>query len=96
MKLISNMATDSLSLMVCDARGANFKSRGRVYATRDAILKSGPQLRDATLGPRAPRLNFFNYVSPRAGLAKYLMHSRGMHKNTSEELKLIIDSESKK
>ena len=39
------------NLMVCEARGANFKSRGRIYATRGAIL-----------GP--PGAGFFNYVSP--------------------------------
>ena len=50
--------------MVCDARGANFKSRGRIYATRDAILKSGAQY----WGPQG--LNISTMLAQGAGPAK--------------------------
>ena len=72
MKLISNMATD-YSLMVREARdailnpggrGTNFKSRGRIYATRDTILKSGAQY----WGPQG--LDFLTMLAPGAGPAK--------------------------
>ena len=61
------------SLMVCEARGArryfesrgaNFKSRGRIYATRGAILKSGAQY----WGPQG--LDFLTMLAPGAGPAK--------------------------
>ena len=63
----------SYSLMVRDARGqgrylesngANFKSRGRIYATRGAILKSGAQY----WGPQG--LDFLTMLAPGAGPAK--------------------------
>ena len=59
------------SLMVREARGAilnpggaNFKSRGRIYATRGAILKSGAQY----WGPQG--LDFSTMLAPGAGPAK--------------------------
>ena len=61
------------SLMVCEARGAvlnpesrgvNFKSRGRIYATRGAILKSGAQY----WSPQG--LDFSTMLAPGAGPAK--------------------------
>ena len=48
------------SLMVREARSANFKGRGRIYATRGAILNI--EVRGPILGP--PAAGFFNYVSP--------------------------------
>ena len=54
----------SYSLMVREARGANFKSRGRIYATRSAILKSGAQY----WGPQG--LDFLTMLAPGAGPAK--------------------------
>ena len=59
--------------MVCDvktqeryleSRGANFKSRGRIYATRGAILKSGAQY----WGPQG--LEFLTMLALGAGPAK--------------------------
>ena len=47
-----------------ESRGANFKSRGRIYATRSAILKSGTQGRNAW----APRgWIFLTMLAPGAG-----------------------------
>ena len=66
-KLISNMAYDGYSLMVCDARAQISKTgpRVRIYATRGAILKSGAQYWGTHCHPGA---GFFNcYVSPALG-----------------------------
>ena len=54
MKLIKK---HGYSLMIRDARGANFRSRDRIYANRGAIL--GPQGR-----------NFLTMLAPGAGPAK--------------------------
>ena len=64
MKQIKYNIKYGCSLIVRDARGANFKSRGRIYATRGAILKSGAQY----WGPQG--LEFLTMLAPGAGPVK--------------------------
>ena len=55
-----------------ESRGANFKSRGRIYAT--AHQGRNIEVRGAILGPPGPAAGFFNYFSP-GGVTCQVMHS---------------------
>ena len=58
------MVRDARGATYLESRGAYFKSRGRNYATRGAILKSGVQY----WGPQG--LDILTMLAPRAGPAK--------------------------
>ena len=60
----SLMVLEARGASYFESRGANFKSRGRIYATRGAMLKSGAQY----WGPQG--LDFLTMLAPGAGPAK--------------------------